>query len=294
MARGHRGRRRHGERRGRPRAAERRTRGRYRPPLIAALLAVPVGLGLAASLVVTGAVEDLPFQNAALEQSGEAGRIGTALADDSQIPEAQEDDDFFTEPTVALPERPSPPSADIGRESVQAVGSSEAEEEAEEETAESSSGGASSGGSGSGGSAGGGGGGGATTGGSGSAGAGGSTQAAQVVSLVNAERASAGCGALRVDDRLTAAAQEHSQDMSDRGYMSHQSPEGEGPSDRAARHGYPSGVGENVAQGQRSAQQVMDAWMNSQGHRANILNCSYSAIGVGHAGRSWTQKFGSS
>ena len=58
--------------------------------------------------------------------------------------------------------------------------------------------------------------------------------------------------------------------------------------------GYPNPGGENIAQGQRRAQAVHDAWMNSEGHRANILNCSFTAIGVGlHAGSwTWTQNFG--
>jgi hypothetical protein len=80
--------------------------------------------------------------------------------------------------------------------------------------------------------------------------------------------------------------------MNRRNYMSHQNPEGEGPGERARRHGYNAWGAENVAKGQTSAAQVMDAWMNSEGHRNNILNCGLVAIGVGESGNAWTQLFG--
>lgn len=116
----------------------------------------------------------------------------------------------------------------------------------------------------------------------------------EVVALVNAARADAGCGALRVDDRLTAAAQGHSDDMAAKGYFSHTSLDGRSFADRVRAAGYPDPGGENIAQGQRSARAVHEAWMNSEGHRANILNCSFTAIGVGlHADTwTWTQNFG--
>ena len=116
----------------------------------------------------------------------------------------------------------------------------------------------------------------------------------QVVSLVNGARADAGCGALRVDDRLTAAAQGHSDDMAVNGYFSHTSQDGRTFADRVLAAGYPNPGGENIAQGQRSAQSVHDAWMNSDGHRANILNCDFTAIGVGlnTSAWTWTQNFG--
>ena len=116
----------------------------------------------------------------------------------------------------------------------------------------------------------------------------------QVVALVNSARASAGCGPLRGDARLAAAAQGHSDDMASQGYFSHTSLDGRTFADRVRVAGYPNPGGENIAQGQRSAQAVHDAWMNSEGHRANILNCSFTAIGVGlHAGSwTWTQNFG--
>jgi uncharacterized protein YkwD len=114
------------------------------------------------------------------------------------------------------------------------------------------------------------------------------------VALTNEARAAAGCGPLRVDDRITAAAQAHSDDMAANGYFSHDSQDGRSFADRIRAAGYPSPGAENIAQGQRSAQAVHQAWMNSAGHRANILNCGLTAIGVGlHQGTwTWTQDFG--
>jgi uncharacterized protein YkwD len=116
----------------------------------------------------------------------------------------------------------------------------------------------------------------------------------EVVAIVNQERAAAGCNALAVDERLANAAQSHSSDMADRGYFSHTTPEGKTFVDRARAAGYPSPGGENIAMGQRSPQQVMDDWMNSDGHRRNILNCEFRTIGVGldTDGWYWTQVFG--
>ena len=123
--------------------------------------------------------------------------------------------------------------------------------------------------------------------------------AAEVVRLVNVARAGAGCRALRVDVHLTAAARLHSEDMARRNYFSHTSLDGRSPWDRIRAQGYAYGSAENIAAGQRTPAAVMTAWMNSPGHRANILNCSSAAIGVG-IGRSsdstygiyWTQDFG--
>lgn len=125
---------------------------------------------------------------------------------------------------------------------------------------------------------------------------GGST-AAQVISLVNSERAKAGCGPLRDDAQLRTAAQGHSDDMARRDFFSHTNPDGADPGKRTTAAGYRwSTYGENIAKGQRTAAQVMDSWMKSQGHRENILNCSFKDIGVGiHQGAGgpwWTQNFG--
>ena len=117
---------------------------------------------------------------------------------------------------------------------------------------------------------------------------------AEVTRLTNLERAKAGCGALRIDSRLTAAAQAHSKDMVDRDYFSHTSPDGKGPGDRAAAAGYPRWSGENIAAGYPTAAAVVQGWMNSAGHKANILNCQSKATGVGYDSRRnmWTQMFG--
>jgi uncharacterized protein YkwD len=117
-------------------------------------------------------------------------------------------------------------------------------------------------------------------------------EVAAVVALTNAERAAAGCSPLVVDDRLTAAAQLHSEDMLAQDYFDHTSLDGRSPWDRAAAQGYPSPSGENIAKGQRTAEEVVRAWMESPGHRANILNCDSREIGVGYADGVWTQLFG--
>ena len=121
--------------------------------------------------------------------------------------------------------------------------------------------------------------------------------AAEVVRLVNVARADAGCAPLRVDSRLTTAARLHSQDMADHDYFSHTSLDGRSPWDRMRAQGYTNGSGENIAAGYSTPASVMNAWMNSSGHRANILNCSSRAIGVGIGkggsyGTYWTQDFG--
>ncbi len=127
-------------------------------------------------------------------------------------------------------------------------------------------------------------------------GAGGASGAASlpsaVVDLTNAERAAAGCPPVAFDARLTAAAQLHSEDMVAQDYFSHQSLDGRSPWDRAKAQRYPNPGAENIAKGQASAEDVMRAWMDSPGHRANILNCDLREIGVGVADRTWTQVFG--
>jgi uncharacterized protein YkwD len=121
----------------------------------------------------------------------------------------------------------------------------------------------------------------------------------QVVALTNTERAKAGCGPLSVNPVLTAVAQAHSQDMATNNYFSHDSQDGRSPFDRMTAGGYRySTAAENIAAGQRTPQDVMTAWMNSAGHKANILNCALKEIGVGYAtgsgsyGAYWTQDFG--
>ena len=118
----------------------------------------------------------------------------------------------------------------------------------------------------------------------------------QVLALVNQERAKAGCGALTADTRLATLARAFSADMRDRNFFSHTNPDGLDPFQRAAQAGITTMRAENIAQGQPDPTSVMTAWMNSPGHRANILDCSLRTLGVGVAygtgGPWWTQDFG--
>ncbi|MFB4421678.1 CAP domain-containing protein [Streptomyces sp. QL37] len=119
---------------------------------------------------------------------------------------------------------------------------------------------------------------------------------ATVLALVNQERAKVGCSPVTTSASLTALAQDFSEDMAARDFFGHTDPDGATPWDRAAAAGVQGLGGENIARGQADAQAVMDAWMNSDGHRANILNCDYKTLGVGvHLGSGgpwWTQDFG--
>ncbi|MER7572470.1 CAP domain-containing protein [Streptomyces sp. NPDC126514] len=122
--------------------------------------------------------------------------------------------------------------------------------------------------------------------------------ASRVVELTNRERAGAGLAPLAVDPVLTTAAQAHSADMVARAFYSHTCPDGSRPWDRAAAAGSRRrSIGENIACGQRSPAEVVQGWMNSPGHRANILKRDFTHIGVGFAGGGeagtyWTQLFG--
>ncbi|GGX59740.1 CAP domain-containing protein [Streptomyces fructofermentans] len=121
---------------------------------------------------------------------------------------------------------------------------------------------------------------------------------AEVLSLTNAERASAGLPPLAPDPLLARAAQAHSDDMVARSFYSHTSPEGSEPWHRAAAAGSARRtIGENIACGQRSPAEVVRGWMDSPGHRANILKPAFTHLGVGFAGGGpagtyWTQLFG--
>ncbi|MFI0447581.1 CAP domain-containing protein [Actinomadura sp. 6N118] len=119
---------------------------------------------------------------------------------------------------------------------------------------------------------------------------------AAVVTLTNKERAKAGCGALRSDQRLATAARRHSADMAAHDYFDHTSRNGDSPWKRMEDAGYTSPGAENIAKGYPTAAAVVEGWMKSPGHRANILNCKLRAIGVGMVGGSggpwWTQDFG--
>lgn len=118
---------------------------------------------------------------------------------------------------------------------------------------------------------------------------------AKVVELVNKERDKAGCSPLKVNAKLTKAAQDHSKDMADHKNMSHTGSDGSSPDDRITRAGYHwTAYGENVAYGYSTPDEVMKGWMSSPGHKRNILDCSFKEIGVGLAqpGDYWTQDFG--
>lgn len=116
----------------------------------------------------------------------------------------------------------------------------------------------------------------------------------QVVNLTNQERAKAGLKALQIDTKLTQSAQAKSQDMKNKNYFSHTSPTYGSPFDQMKSMGitYKSAA-ENIAMGQRNAAEVVDAWMKSPGHKANIMNGSFTHIGVGlsDSGYYWTQQF---
>ena len=120
--------------------------------------------------------------------------------------------------------------------------------------------------------------------------------AAEVLKLVNEERAKVGCSALSANSALSELAEKFSDDMAARGFFDHTDPDGASPWDRATKAGITDLGGENIARGQADAAAVMDAWMNSPGHKANILNCDFKTLGVGvHFGSGgpwWTQDFG--
>jgi uncharacterized protein YkwD len=110
-------------------------------------------------------------------------------------------------------------------------------------------------------------------------------QETEVIRLVNVERGKAGCGGVTLNVKLQTAIRLHVAELGRHGnlYISHVSDDGRTFVDRAKAQGYDDPGGENVARGQRNAAEVMNSWMNSAGHRANILNCGFKAIGVGAA-----------
>lgn len=119
----------------------------------------------------------------------------------------------------------------------------------------------------------------------------------EVFELVNAERAANGLSALTYSDELDQVAQAHSEDMAANSYLSHTNLDGLSPFDRMAAAGISYyTAAENIAAGQRTPEAVMESWMNSEGHRANILNPDLKQIGIGVAyggdyGIYWTQCF---
>ncbi|WP_010236570.1 SafA/ExsA family spore coat assembly protein [Clostridium arbusti] len=120
---------------------------------------------------------------------------------------------------------------------------------------------------------------------------------AEVIRLVNVERSKNGLGPLAANWQVGRVARYKSQDMINKKYFSHTSPTYGSPFNMMEQFGIKfSAAGENIAMGQRTPAEVVNAWMNSPGHRANILNPSYTQLGVGLAKDSkgtcyWTQMF---
>ncbi len=116
----------------------------------------------------------------------------------------------------------------------------------------------------------------------------------RVVELTNAERAKQGLPDLKIDTELSKVARIKSEDMQKNNYFDHNSPTYGSPFDMMKKFGISyTSAGENIAQGQRTPEEVVQAWMNSAGHRANILNNGFTHIGVGYveSGNYWTQQF---
>lgn len=127
----------------------------------------------------------------------------------------------------------------------------------------------------------------------------------KILDLVNAERSNAGLSPLTYNKKLEQSAQAHAEDMQNRNFFDHVNPDGKTPSDRIKATGYLDVTGcncrwsyadgENIAMGQTTPEQVMKDWMNSPGHKANILSTNFTEMGVGYVTGSkpyWVQNFG--
>ncbi|MDZ8054804.1 MAG: CAP domain-containing protein [Aulosira sp. ZfuVER01] len=116
----------------------------------------------------------------------------------------------------------------------------------------------------------------------------------QVLDLTNQERAKNGLAPLQGNVELNYAADKYAELMAQQHYFSHTGPDGSQPWDRAKAVGFEAQtMGENIAAGQKTPQEVVQAWMNSPGHRANILNPQFTQLGVGFDNNYWVQDFGS-
>ena len=116
----------------------------------------------------------------------------------------------------------------------------------------------------------------------------------EVVTLTNKEREKNGLDPLKIDVELSKVAREKSKDMATNNYFDHNSPTYGSPFDMMKSYGVTyRTAGENIAKGQRTPAEVVNGWMNSEGHRANILNGDFTHIGVGYVeqGNHWTQQF---
>jgi uncharacterized protein YkwD len=120
-----------------------------------------------------------------------------------------------------------------------------------------------------------------------------SPEVVEFSSQMNDHRQSEGCEALTWHDGVAAVAQGHSQDMVDRGFFSHTNPDGDSPWDRLGDGGvtWSGGAGENIAAGTSDPATVLNLWLNSSGHRANIENCGFTHHGVGLVSGYWTHVF---
>lgn len=117
---------------------------------------------------------------------------------------------------------------------------------------------------------------------------------AALVAKTNEARQAAGCPSVEVDDGLRGVAQRHASDMARHRYLEHENREGETAGERIGTAGYRDFHGENLAHGYPTAAEVLQVWMESAGHRENIENCAFTAIGVGYDpnGHYWVQDFG--
>ena len=119
----------------------------------------------------------------------------------------------------------------------------------------------------------------------------------QVVTLVNQERAKAGLAPLKTNAKLAGVAERKAEDLRDKNYFAHNSPTYGSPFDMMKQFGITyTSAGENIAKGQKTPAEVMNGWMNSPGHKANIMNANYTEIGVGYVTDSngttyWVQHF---
>jgi len=113
-----------------------------------------------------------------------------------------------------------------------------------------------------------------------------------IASLLNSQRAAQGLGPLRENANLSRSARAHAQDMVTHGYFAHQGRDGSSFADRARSAGYACPAAENIASGQRSEAEVMTSWMNSSGHRRNILLADATEHGLGRVGTMWVLVLG--
>jgi uncharacterized protein YkwD len=114
----------------------------------------------------------------------------------------------------------------------------------------------------------------------------------EVVRLTNELRIAHGLRPVQPSEALRRAARAHSADMGMRRFFDHLDPDGRTPFERMRAHGHPRPAAENLAHGQRTAQEVMQDWIRSPGHRANLLIADARFLGVGFSRSFWTQNFG--